>query len=145
MISMHVKLNLSLAILLSLLALNGCGSAVKPALVPLPQKIEVRSGNFHLNNDTKIAVDSASDETGRYLAAQLLRQSGQQIQVQQNSTGSAAKGTIVLTTKSAKAGLGPEGYELSVAADSVTIRAAEPAGLFYGVQSFLQLIPPQAS
>jgi hexosaminidase len=142
---MHVKLNLSLVILLSLLALNGCGSATKPSIVPMPQKLETRSGSFHLNNETKIATDSASDETGRYLSAQLLRLSGQQVQVQQLSNNGDAKGTIVLTTKDAKAGLGPEGYELSVTPDSVTIRAAEPTGLFYGVQSFLQLIPPQSS
>jgi hexosaminidase len=146
MISMHVKLNLSLAILLSLLALNGCGSASKPAIVPLPQKVEVRTGNFHLNNQTKIAVDSDSDETGRYLAAQLLRQTGQQIQVQpQPSKNEDVKGNILLTTKNAKAGLGPEGYELSVTPDAVTIRAAQPAGLFYGAQSLLQSIPPQPS
>jgi hexosaminidase len=142
---MQFKLNLRLVILLSLLALNGCGSATRPSIVPMPQKFETRSGNFHLNNETKIATDSASDETGRYLAAQLLLLSGQQVQVQQQPNNGNAKGTIVLTTKDAKAGLGPEGYELSVTPDSVTIRAAESAGLFYGVQSFLQLIPPQAS
>jgi len=36
---------------------------------------------------------------------------------------------------------GGEAYELRVTADRVTIRANQPAGLFYGVQSFRQLLP----
>ncbi len=39
--------------------------------------------------------------------------------------------------------LGAEGYELTVAPDSVVIRAPAAAGAFYGVQSLLQLLPPQ--
>ena len=37
---------------------------------------------------------------------------------------------------------GDEAYELTVAPGRVTIRANQPAGLFYGVQSFRQLLPP---
>ena len=39
--------------------------------------------------------------------------------------------------------VGTEGYELTVAPDSVVIRAPAQAGAFYGVQSLLQLLPPQ--
>lgn len=34
-----------------------------------------------------------------------------------------------------------EAYELVVAADGVTIAAENPAGVFYGIQSLLQLLP----
>ena len=50
---------------------------------------------------------------------------------------------LLLTTVNALSGLGAEGYELTVAPDSVVIRAPAQAGLFYGVQSLLQLFPPQ--
>ena len=53
------------------------------------------------------------------------------------------KGAVTLTTSKAKPALGPEGYELTVAPDSVIIRAAGQAGMFYGVQSLLQLLPPE--
>jgi hexosaminidase len=49
----------------------------------------------------------------------------------------------VLTTKDADATLGPEGYELSVSTNGVVIRAATAAGIFYGAQSLLQLLPPE--
>jgi hexosaminidase len=39
--------------------------------------------------------------------------------------------------------LGDEGYQLTVHADAVTIQAGTPAGLFYGMQSLRQLLPPE--
>ena len=38
---------------------------------------------------------------------------------------------------------GAEGYELSVYPDTVVIRAPGQGGIFYGIQSFLQALPPQ--
>ena len=38
-----------------------------------------------------------------------------------------------------------EGYELTVAADGIRIIASEPAGLFWGVQTLLQLLPSSTS
>jgi hexosaminidase len=49
---------------------------------------------------------------------------------------------IVLTTVDGDPALGAEGYELTIAPDGITIAAAEPAGLFYGVQTLRQLLPP---
>ena len=41
-------------------------------------------------------------------------------------------------------GLPEEGYELEVKPDSIVIRASGSAGIFYGIQSFKNLIPPAA-
>jgi len=38
--------------------------------------------------------------------------------------------------------LGDEGYELDVSAEQVAIRAWRPGGLFHGIQTLLQLLPP---
>ena len=38
---------------------------------------------------------------------------------------------------------GDEGYELTIAAERITITANKPAGLFYGVQTLRQLLPPE--
>lgn len=39
--------------------------------------------------------------------------------------------------------MGCEGYHLSVTPEQVTISANKPQGLFYGIQTLLQLLPPQ--
>ncbi|MFI5160932.1 MAG: beta-N-acetylhexosaminidase [Sphingobacteriales bacterium] len=54
----------------------------------------------------------------------------------------AAKATIKLVlNKTADTAIGKEGYYLSVTKKGIAIRANEPAGLFYGVQSLVQLFP----
>ena len=52
-------------------------------------------------------------------------------------------GAIVLSLDAGRNGLGTEGYQLTVGAEGVRLRAAAPAGLFYGLQTFRQLLPPE--
>lgn len=113
----------------------------RPAIIPAPQKMEVSKGQFRLAPATRIQVDAASGITGEYLASQLRKSTGYPIPVSTNDE--SLKGVIELTTKGAKAELGPEGYELNVAPDAVSIKAPTQAGLFYGVQTLMQLFPSE--
>ena len=92
---------------------------------------------------TRILVDGASRETGEYLAVMLFKSTGYRFEIISNSGLVPVPGTILLTTNSATSSLGPEGYELTVATNYVLIRAPASAGLFYGVQTLLQLLPPE--
>jgi len=131
------------AIILSFAATNVIAADVlPPALVPLPQKFESREGSFELGPETRIRVDSAARETGQYLAERLRTSTGYPFKVSTTSKAQVNKGEILLTTMDAT-GAQAEGYELNVAPDSVVIWASDPAGLFYGVQSLLQLLPPE--
>ncbi|EEF60520.1 beta-N-acetylhexosaminidase [Pedosphaera parvula] len=143
--------------LLSIFAILFCAAtafATSPALIPLPQQMVLQTGTFTLCPAqlipgapapavTKILVDTASRETGEYLAAQLFKSTGYRFEIATNSGAAPVAGTILLTTNSALAILGVEGYELTVATNSVVIRAPASAGVFYGVQSLLQLLPPE--
>lgn len=132
---------------------SGSSANPTPSLIPLPVTMQVRAGVFTLcpaqpvpgvpaHPLNTILVDNVSLATGQYLAQQLFKSTGFQFQVATNLSTSAVKRAILLTTQNAVANLGAEGYELTVAPDSVVIRAPAQAGLFYGVQSFLQLLPP---
>jgi len=114
-----------------------------PAVIPLPQKMECREGAFQLQPKTRILTDATARDTGQYLAERLGKASGYSLKVSKSTQAEPAKGTILLTTKDAKPELGAEGYELTVTAESVVVRATNSAGLFYGVQSLLQLLPPE--
>ena len=130
-------------ILLALIAANGFAADLVPPLIPLPQKLASRDGTFRLYPKTPILVDRASQATGQYLADRLSRSAGYRLSPISSTQPRMAGGAVMLTTKDAKAALGPEGYELTVTPDSVVIRASDQAGMFYGVQSLLQLRPPE--
>jgi len=139
----HVAVTgLSLA-LGSLFSTRASGAAT-PALIPLPQKITYGEGTFEMRPDTRIVVDKASRETGEYLAERLRRSTGYPFKVQVVADASPEKsalGAIFLTTRDASATLGVEGYQLHAGKDSVTIHAPNQAGMFYGAQTLLQLLP----
>ena len=114
-----------------------------PALIPLPQKMECREGVFQLQAKTRILTDVPANDTGQYLAERLGKATGYDLKVGRSTKAQPTKGAILLTTKDAKPELGAEGYELTVATNSVVVRASKSAGLFYGVQSLLELLPPE--
>ena len=113
-----------------------------PAIIPVPQKMELRPGAFKLTPDTKIFADSDSAETAHYLVTRLRKSTGYPLSIV-SSESNRADQSILLTTQNAKSSLAPEGYELNVAPDSVVIRAPTQTGLFYGVQTLAQLLPPE--
>jgi hexosaminidase len=128
--------------------------AATPAIIPLPKAMTNHPGVFTLcpsqpipgapaRATQKILVDSPSLQTGQYLATVLFKSTGYQFVVATNGAAGPVRAAILITTVNALSGLGAEGYELTVAPDSVVIRAPAQAGLFYGVQSLLQLLPPQ--
>lgn len=114
-----------------------------PAIIPQPLKLEQCEGSFQLQRSTRIVVDESSRATGEYLAEKLRPATGLPLRVSAGSATRALRGAIMLTTNGVKPGLGAEGYTLDVAKDGVLIRAASPAGLFYGAQTLLQLLPPE--
>jgi hexosaminidase len=131
--------------LLSLTAVAHAAGPNAPAIIPLPQKMELRDGAFQLTSATRVYVDPASRATGHFLTDRLRPSTGFPLKTGTKHFGSAAvPGAILLTTRNADAKLGPEGYELTVATNSVVIRAPTQAGLFYGVQTLFQLLPPEA-
>jgi hexosaminidase len=128
--------------LLTLFATSGFAAA--PAIIPAPQKMEPGKGSFFLTAKTRIVTDAASRQTGEVLAARLAEATGNTFSVNAGDrTAATITNAVLLTTAGAKADLGAEGYELSASPDAVVIRAPEQAGLFYGVQTLLQLLPPE--
>ncbi|HEV2391928.1 MAG TPA: beta-N-acetylhexosaminidase [Verrucomicrobiae bacterium] len=125
--------------LASLLAVElFAGTSKTPALVPLPQKLEMRKGTFVLRPKTRIVVDAASRDTGDYLAQRLRHSTGFALPVVSDAK---TKGDIVLGVAPQRAGLGEESYDLSVSPGSVVIEGGDSAGVFYGAQTLLQLVP----
>ena len=113
-------------------------------VVPVPMTAEPDATRFTVTGEVAIVVNSpAAASVGEYLAKLLRQATGYPVPVRSGGAVTAHPvGGIALLLGSATTGLGAEGYILEVAWDRVTLRADEPAGLFRGVQTLRQLLPP---
>jgi hexosaminidase len=128
---------------LVLLAVCLPGHASDPTpIIPQPVTAEAHDGQFRFKSTCRIVADGSLKNEARLLAARLRASTGLPFKIKSNPTAATA-GDIVLTTNRANATLGPEGYELAVTPTGVVICAPRAAGIFYGTQSLLQLLPPE--
>jgi hexosaminidase len=108
----------------------------------VPVSLTIRPGAaFDLGRGTSIVVDGSSPEVtaiAQALAAILRPSTGFPLAVTSSDT---AASKIQLRLAADRASLGEEGYELTAAANSLTLVANRPAGLFRGVQTLRQLLP----
>lgn len=113
-------------------------------LIPKPVSVTPSGGVFTLTNTTNIYVDPGNPEgaaIGHYLADKLRPATGFALEVLATIVA-PAPGHIYLTTDGGDPTLGEEGYGLTITPDAVTLRAYQPAGLFRGLQTIRQLLPP---
>jgi hexosaminidase len=109
-------------------------------IIPAPVQAEEKDGNFEMTGETRIQFDSDFENEAQLLAGHLRHSTGFRLEVK--SLGKSYSGDVLLV-KSPWEGLPAEGYGLSVTPSNVIIRAATSAGIFYGTQSLLQLLPPE--
>jgi hexosaminidase len=115
-------------------------------LIPKPTSIFESEGNFIVSPNTKILLQKEIHEIaalGNLLSTFLGKFSGYTDAVAEENRN-RNDGNIHLLLNG-DASLGEEGYELSITTDSILLGANCPAGLFYGVQSLLQLLPANPS
>ncbi len=108
-------------------------------IIPEPVSVKTGDGMFRLPANITIEVPDQSDmgTIRQFLVEKLSKATGYTV------TPASSNPTISLQlNKNADATLGNEGYRLTVSAGNVKIVANKPAGLFYGAQSFIQLLPP---
>ncbi len=115
----------------------------EPAILPRPVKVEGLAGEFDVSAKTMVVCEDRTElkPVAEFLAAVLSQALGATIEVAAQASGPS----IALTTQGAQEELGEEGYELSVSEKGVQLRAAAARGLFLGVQTFRQLLPPTAA
>ena len=128
--------NVRLLLVLSAVALSACGVEPPHSIVPIPRSFETGEGAFVLDASSAIGLTDPSDTEAR--------------QVVELWAGAVRVGTGLTLPFSADGALrfgvdgsgGPESYRLTVSESGVLIAAGDHAGLFYGLQTLSQLLPP---
>ena len=108
------------------------------AFIPQPKEMQVLSDQFQLTRRAGITIETPNPELERiahYFNSKIAPATGFELRLKQ-------RGNIrfKLTDNTS---LGAEGYHLLVKHSGVTITAHQPAGIFYGVQTLLQMFPPE--
>lgn len=113
------------------------------AIIPEPVTLIKQAGIFTLPANIVIQANKAPElkQTVAFLQERLHTATGHFVSVVHIPTP-AATIRLMINEKNDPV-IGNEGYQLSVGAKQVTIRANKPAGLFYGVQTLMQLLPKE--
>lgn len=142
------KLLVSLcAVGLSLVGLSSCGGSAEEVksynqginIIPAPVSLQQKEGAFKLGTSTKIYASSPEAKVvGEFFASKLNQATGFNVAV----VGEEPSSGISLLIDSSL-DMGDEGYSLDVESKNVVVKAKTAQGLFYGMQSFLQLFPAE--
>ncbi|MFE9690191.1 beta-N-acetylhexosaminidase [Micromonospora sp. NPDC005806] len=115
------------------------------SVVPAPVLATPATGvTYQITATTTIYTEPGSPaaaEIAGQLGAILRRSTGYPMPIVDAPSGTPADG-IALLLSGAPAGVGNEGYQLDASSTSIAVRANQPAGLFAGVQTLRQLLPP---
>jgi len=113
------------------------------SVIPQPQELNLTNGQFDINSATVILADSAFSAEARYLETRMEAPAGLKLEIKSTTDRKKLQNVIILR-ESTDSSLGAEGYSLEITPAAVTVSAFAPAGVFYGIQTFLQLLPVEA-
>jgi hexosaminidase len=102
-------------------------------LLPRPSSVRVTGGAFRLDPATTLSCPPSLSSVGGWLRSTLGPPSGCWLPA-------AVEGDVQLLLDES---LGPEAYHLEVTPSRVRVTGADQAGVFYGLQTLRQLLPPE--
>ena len=135
------KINQLLGSLMACAAMLGAfptsSAAADINIIPVPVKTQIQKGEFVLPQKVVISYQTADGKNiAQYMADKLKASTGYDVTV------GGKKGNISIQI-SPSLKMAEEGYRLTVTPKGVVIKAKTGKGAFYGMQSFMQLLPAQ--
>jgi len=117
------------------------------SVVPAPVSTTPAAGvTYQITSATTLYIEpgsAAAAGIAGQLATILRRSTGYPLPIA-DAPSPIPAGGIALLLSGAPPSVGSEGYQLDVTGATIVLRANQPAGLFYAVQTLRQLLPPEA-
>jgi hexosaminidase len=104
-------------------------------LIPKPQTLELKEGTFSIDKSTSIYHESGFEVASNFFQSFFMKGTG--ISLENTSKKNA---NIIIEKDNS---LPKEGYSLNISEKTITIKASDASGAFYGVQTVRQLLPPE--
>lgn len=123
---------------------NEASNEIKPYnkginIIPNPMSLVQHDGYFKLKKNTGIYASTPEAKTiADFFISRINQSTG--FSLAQKETGSSGDISLQIDTN---LDVNEEGYTLDVTSDKITVKAKTPQGLFYGMQSFMQLLPAE--
>ncbi|MEM6842970.1 MAG: family 20 glycosylhydrolase [Bacteroidota bacterium] len=114
-------------------------------ILPKPISVTASGGTFTLTETTTIYTQGNSAEiaqVAQHLSDYLSPATGFDFLVE-TTEDDPGNGHILLQIDASDIELGAEGYELNITEEALILSALQPAGLFRGLQTIRQLLPPE--
>lgn len=109
-------------------------------VIPVPVSLVQNEGVFKLKKNTAFSAPSAEAKTiAEYFASKINLATGYALTVTDKDESSNAIALLIDEALD----INNEGYTLDATTSAVTIKAKTPQGLFYGMQTLMQLLPAE--
>lgn len=118
--------------------------ALKLNIIPYPQQVIPGGEDFIYGPHMAIILDASAGTSDRFTAEELIKDLKEKFNIQAQIGPDGESPEIVLTHRQIPKNIQDQGYQLSSGGKRVVIRARTDDGLFYGTQTLLQLIKPEA-
>jgi len=112
-----------------------------PAIIPQPVDVKASEGVFTITPRTAVIARGPAEAEAQQLIEALAPPMGFRLALV--ASGRPDDAITLSLDEALKGKLGDEGCTLEVTARRIDLRAAAPAGLFYGIQTLRQLLPPE--
>ena len=108
-------------------------------IIPEPERITQQTGEFVLNPNTLFIIDNDTlDAVAGYFKYKIKQSTGYQL-----ADGQEAERNYIRLALDTTLNLKEEGYKLAVLPEGIWVRSQSPQGIFYGMQTVMQLLPAE--
>jgi hexosaminidase len=109
-------------------------------VIPYPGSVVLTGDDFIFDDIVNIRIDMGTSKEDQFSAAELCRLLRDQWDITGRIVARSGMKEFTLTHKNAPPELGDQGYRITISHEKIIITAQTSTGLFYGVQTIIQLV-----